>query len=94
MDLPRRLALHVATGFVGGKATRERTRFTHSPDASFSSGMGFGDPEHTVGLETVLSSYSTIRRPPFSVGGVSVKLHHDFSSQNLLFAVGVEDPIN
>jgi hypothetical protein len=80
--------------YFAGLGYQNRTRYTRLQDAAFSTGAGFGDPEHDVGTELVLTSFSTVRRMPFTVGSVSVKLHRRIPSQQLLFAVGAENPFH
>ena len=88
-------AFGTASGdYFVGVGYQNRTRYTHLQDAAFSSGVGFGDPERGLGTELVLTSFSTVRRTPFSVGSMSVKLHRRIPSEQLLFAVGAENPVN
>ena len=74
-----------------GAGYQERTRFTSRPDAGFGGGIGFGDPEAGIALETTISSYSSVRHAPGSIGGISVKLHHRDPQHFLLYAVGMEN---
>jgi hypothetical protein len=88
-------AFGTASGdYFVGAGYQNRTRYTHLQDAAFSTGAGFGDPDRDVGEEVVLTSFSTVRRTPFSVGSLSLKLHHRFSSEQILVAVGAENPVN
>jgi hypothetical protein len=75
----------VGAGFQG------RTRYTHDADGGFGFGFGLGDPEQGVGLETVVTSFSSVRHPPFSIGGISAKLHRRFDNNQVLVAAGYEN---
>lgn len=74
-----------------GAGFQQRTRFTDRPDAGFGGGIGFGDPESSVGLELTVSSFSSVRHPPASIGGVSFKFHHRDPQHRMLYAVGMEN---
>lgn len=79
--------------FVGA-GYQERTRFSDRPDGGVGIGVGFGDPEAGVGLETTLSSYSSIRHSFASIGGFSFKLHHRDPQHLMLYAAGVENAVS
>jgi len=78
--------------FLGG-TYQERARFTDRDDAAVALGFGIGDARRLVGLETTVTSYSTIRQDFFENGGVSFKLHRLFPG-DLGVAFGVENAIN
>ncbi|MDR9402008.1 MAG: hypothetical protein RI580_01070 [Halothece sp. Uz-M2-17] len=61
-----------------------------SDDATFSFGLGLGDPEESVGVNLTYSSFSTIRSTPFDTGGVSLKAHR-ILSDTASAAIGVEN---
>jgi hypothetical protein len=76
-----------------GVGYQERTRYTSRPDGGFGAGTGFGDPDAGVALETALSSFSSVRHGPMTIGGVSFKLHHRDPEHMLLYAIGVENAL-
>ena len=87
-------AFGMASGdYFVGAGYQNRTRYTHLQDGAVATGTGFGDPDDNLGLEAVLTSFSTVRRTPLSVGSLSFKLHHRVPSQLLLFAIGAENPV-
>lgn len=79
--------------YFGGFGFQERTRFTSRPDGGMGVGTGFGDPETGPALELALTSFSSVRHAPMSIGGLSFKVHHRDTQHLLLFAVGIENAI-
>ncbi|MHB1861825.1 MAG: hypothetical protein ACYCVL_02550 [Gemmatimonadaceae bacterium] len=78
--------------FVGA-GFQERTRYTSRPDGGLGVGTGFGDPDGGLALEVALTSFSSVRHAPMSIGGVSFKIHHRDPQHLLLFSAGVENAI-
>lgn len=56
-------------------------------------GFGFGDERDGIGVETVVTSYSTLNSSFFRNGSASFKLHKQFSD-NLAIAGGIENAIS
>ncbi len=85
----------VGTGdYFVGAGYQERTRDTERPDGAVGVGAGLGDPEAGVALEVTATSYSSVRHPPASIGGISIKLHHRDPQNLMLYAVGVENALS
>lgn len=71
---------------------QNQARNTDRDDGVVAGGIGIGDAEKYVGLETTVASYSTIRSGFFTNYGISFKLHHLFPG-NLAVAAGIENLI-
>ncbi len=61
-------------------------------DGVLAFGVGLGDSRRLVGLETVATSNSTVRRGFFNEGAISLKLHKQFG-ENFALAVGADNAI-
>lgn len=77
----------IGAGFQG------RTRYTSRPDGGVGAGTGFGDPESGLGLEATVTSFSSVRHVFFSIGSLSLKVHHRDVQHLMLYAVGIEDAL-
>ena len=81
------------TEIFAGLGVENRARFNTVPNSTFHLGLGIGDAE-VVALETALTSYGTVRHgPPFTIGGVSLKLHRSFNEIGFAAAIGYENAI-
>ena len=65
-------------------------RNDENDDATFSIGLGLGNPEETVGLDLTYTSISTVRTAPFETGAFNIKVHRRLSATSSA-AVGVEN---
>ncbi|HEX2202135.1 MAG TPA: hypothetical protein VHG91_02500 [Longimicrobium sp.] len=90
VNVPTGFGIDFGEAFVG-VGYQARTRYTDLDDGAIAAGIGFGDRARLVGVEAVVSSYSTVRGGgPGETGGVSVKLHRAFGD-HLGVAAGVEN---
>ncbi len=77
-----------------GVGVQNRARYGNLANGTAIVGLGIGDSIKNVGLEIGISSFGLIRHgAPFSIGGVSLKLHHYFQDWQLGMAAGYENAI-
>jgi len=91
------ISISSPTGFGAGSsdafvgvAYQARTRTFTRQDGGVAAGFGVGDPGRYVGLETVVTSFGTVRS--FGRGGVSFKAHR-LVPGNASVAIGWENAI-
>lgn len=90
VNVPTGYGLDFDEAFVG-VGYQARTRYTDLDDGAIAAGIGLGDRARLVGLEVVVSSYSTLRGGgPGETGGLSLKLHRVFGERTSV-AAGVEN---
>jgi len=76
--------------FFAGLTFAESPRNGEDDDATFSIGLGLGDPEESIGLDLTYTSISTLRSAPFETGTFNIKVHRRLSATSSA-AVGVEN---
>lgn len=76
--------------FFTGLTFQGTTRRAPKADAGFSFGLGLGDPENSIGVDLVYTSFSTVRSTPFDTGSTSIKIHRRLGETSSA-AIGVEN---
>jgi len=76
--------------FFAGLTFQGTTRLGPKADAGFSFGLGLGDPENSIGVDLVYTSFSTVRSTPFDTGSTSIKIHRRLGETSSA-AIGVEN---
>lgn len=90
---PTAYGLDWGEGYVGAGYTN-RLRYTkHLQDGTIFAGFGLGSDTKNVGLETVVTSYSTVRSGFGNHSSLSFMLHRQVQP-NLALAIGWEDAVH